>query len=231
MENSAIHPYQALPPTSFWKTSITKMDLSDFDPVTSVPFRIAATDRVATAGSCFAQHISRALVAEGIRFLQTEIADAAENSGLPIYSARYGNIYTCRQLLQLFQRAYGLFAPCHTAWRRPDDRWVDPFRPNEFPRGFATVEEVEAATVLHLAAVRELFESCDVLVFTLGLTEVWLSDDDGAAVPLPPGVVASPPDNTRTFSPINLRDHELGRGSPRLHRRDAADQTRASASC
>ena len=31
--------------------------------------------------------------------------------GYGIYSARFGNIYTARQLLQLIQRAYGEFVP------------------------------------------------------------------------------------------------------------------------
>lgn len=33
-----------------------------------------------------------------------------------------------------------------------------------------------------------MFETCDVLVFTLGLTESWRSTEDGATVPLAPGV-------------------------------------------
>jgi hypothetical protein len=36
-----------------------------------------------------------------------------------------------------------------------------------------------------------MFESSDVFVFTLGLTEAWVSEDDGAVVPLPPGVLGA----------------------------------------
>ena len=68
-------------------------------------------DRIATAGSCFAQHISRSLSGAGFRYLVTEpapegmdaAAAAAANYGT--YSARYGNIYTARQLKQLLERA------------------------------------------------------------------------------------------------------------------------------
>ena len=206
-----IHPYRDLPPQSFWKTAVAEPSVVDFDPITSLPFQISSTDRVATAGSCFAQHISKALMREGIRFLQVEKAVEADAAELPVYSARYGNIYTCRQLLQLFQRAYGLFLPRHSAWKRGDGRYVDPFRPNEFPAGFATIEDVEAESRVHLAAVREVFETCDVFVFTLGLTEVWLSDDDGSAFPLPPGVVASPSAGEGPFSPANLSVEDLSR--------------------
>ena len=141
---------------------------------------------------------------EGIHFLQVEKAEDADAAKLPIYSARYGNIYTCRQLLQLFQRAYGLFQPHASAWLRSDGRYIDAFRPNEFPGGFATIDDVETELKSHMAAVREVFESCDVFVFTLGLTEVWLSDVDGSAVPLPPNVIGSPIDARSSFSPTNL---------------------------
>ena len=40
----------------------------------------------------------------------------------------------------------------------------------------------------HFAAVREMFENLDVFVFTLGLTECWVSRIDGAAFPICPGV-------------------------------------------
>jgi hypothetical protein len=40
----------------------------------------------------------------------------------------------------------------------------------------------------HFAAVRQMFEQLDVFVFTLGLTECWLSRLDGAAYPIAPGV-------------------------------------------
>ncbi len=45
-----------------------------------------------------------------------------------------------------------------------------------------------AARDAHLAAVRHLFETLDVFVLTLGLTEGWRYRADGAALPLAPGV-------------------------------------------
>ena len=91
---------------------------------------------------------------------------------------------------QLFQRAYGLFEPADIAWQRADGRFVDPFRPRIQAGGFATVEDLEAEREIHLAEVRRVFEECDVFIFTLGLTEAWVSPTDGAAFPLAPGTVA-----------------------------------------
>jgi len=107
-----------------------------------------------------------------------------------VYSARFGNIYTSRQLLQTIQRACGTFVPGEDPWRRDDGRWVDPFRPEVEPDGFTSIEALQESRQGHLLAVRRMLESMDVLVFTLGLTETWRARVDGAVFPLAPGVVA-----------------------------------------
>lgn len=164
----------------------------DVDPVTAVPFVIGPTDKVATAGSCFAQHISRKLRALGFAHLVTEGQPGDEDYG--VFSARFGNIYTGRQLLQLLQRAYGLIEPVDVAWRRVDGRYIDPFRPRIPPEGFASLDTLLAEREAHLAAVRQTFEECAVFVFTLGLTEAWVSVRDGSVFPLVPGAVAEDAD-------------------------------------
>ncbi|HET9030366.1 MAG TPA: GSCFA domain-containing protein, partial [Candidatus Aquilonibacter sp.] len=83
-------------------------------------------------------------------------------------------------------RAYGRFRPVDGAWKR-GDVFVDPLRPRVFEHGFATVEELEAERERHLGAVRSLFETLDVFVFTLGLTEGFCSTIDGTAFPAAPG--------------------------------------------
>lgn len=187
------NPYVSLPDTAFWRRSVGALAAEAVDPVIGVPFRIARRDAVATAGSCFAQHISRTLVADGFRYLVTEKGprtDGAHDENYGIFPARFANIYTVRQLLQLVQRAYGLFEPVDEAWQRPDGRFVDPFRPRIQEDGFASREAVIRDRDAHLAAVRAMFERCDVFVFTLGLTEAWVSPHDGAVFPLASGVVS-----------------------------------------
>ncbi len=177
------HPYRGLPPQNFWKSAVAGAG-ADFDPVTQVPFRIGAQDRVAAAGSCFAQHIARNLANAGLDFLCTEPAATGEENA---FSARFGNIYTARQLHQLMLRAYGVMRPLDTAWQRSDGLWVDPFRP-QLLGGLADAAAVLAVREPHLAAVRAMFEQCTVFIVTLGLTEAWLGGD-GAALPVPPGVL------------------------------------------
>lgn len=186
------NPYSFLPDHAFWRRSISSLHLGDVDPVTSIPFKLAQSDRIATIGSCFAQHISNTIVREGYNYLVTERAPSTPHAMLEnfgVYPARFGNVYTTRQFLQLVQRAYGLFEPADAVWRRPDGEYIDPFRPQIQKAGFPSEEAVHADRRAHLACVRRMFEEADVLVFTLGLTETWIADGDGAAVPTAPGVV------------------------------------------
>ena len=187
------NPYSGKPDHQFWRRAMAGRTAEEVDPVVAAPWRIAPTDRIVTAGSCFAQHIARTLAASGYNYLVTEAAPAHAFSGTEqygLFTARYGNVYTVRQLLQLFDRAYAVFEPAALAWTREDGRLVDPFRPTV--AAFADRDELVAERDAHLEAVRAAFELADVLVFTLGLTEAWVARKDGAVFPLAPGVIANP---------------------------------------
>jgi hypothetical protein len=115
-------------------------------------------------------------------------------NGYGIYSARYGNVYTSTQLLQLAERALGQ-RHFDEVWETPPDkdgvcRFVDPFRPNITPGGYASGQEVLDQQAQHLAAVKKLLTTLDVFVFTMGLTEYWYNKSTGAAYPISPGVTA-----------------------------------------
>jgi hypothetical protein len=190
----ATNPYRHLPDHQFWRRGVERVAMNAVDPVVRPGFPLAPQDRIATAGSCFAQHISRTLQRHGFNYYVSEQHDGTGNPddarerNFGVFSARFGNIYTARQLVQLFDRAYGSFQPADDCWTRADGRLVDPFRPEIEPRGFASEHELHASRALHFQAVRTLFESLDVLVFTLGLTEAWRNRHDGAVFPLAPGV-------------------------------------------
>lgn len=190
------HPYTKLPTRAHWRRSISRVPYHEVDPVGTPRFVISPKDKVATAGSCFAQHIARRLHDSGFHYFVAEQAHPmfpqhlAREFTYGVFSARYGNIYTARQLLQLFDRAYGAFNPREDYWAEEDGSFADPFRPACNPGGFASVEELRADREQHFAAVRRMFEELDVFVFTLGLTECWLSREDGSAYPVCPGTAA-----------------------------------------
>lgn len=188
------HPYKSLPDKAFWRRAVASPKPSQVDPIGVFDLKIGPSTRVATAGSCFAQHIARHLKGSGYNYyiaeqghpIIPESVRTAQNYGL--FSARYGNIYTARQLWQLFERAYGRFTPTEDHWQEAEDRFLDPFRPTTQPGGYVSLDELDADREQHLAAVRTMFETLDVFVFTLGLTECWRSRTDGAVFPLCPGV-------------------------------------------
>lgn len=187
-------PYDQQADYAFWKRSVADIPPQAIDPAITFPFRINKDAKVATAGSCFAQHIARHLHKSGFNYLVTENAHPLLNNEISgkynygAFTARYGNIYSSRQLLQLFQRAYGQFAPVEDFWQVDSNIFIDPFRPNIQPKGFSSLEELHADRRQHLKCVKEAFESLDVFIFTLGLTEIWQSRQDGAVFPLCPGV-------------------------------------------
>jgi hypothetical protein len=209
----ADHPYRSLPDSAYWRRSVAAKG-ENVDPLVGDFPRIGRGDKVATAGSCFAQHVARHLAASGFNYLVTEQAhpiidrQAALAAGYGLYTARYGNIYTTLQLVQLVDRAYGRFTPAEDIWISPDGNGVvDPFRPTVQPGGFASEAEMRADRAQHLSAVREALETLDVIVFTLGLTESWVSKTDGAAFPLCPGVAGGAFDpNIHAFRNLRTAD-------------------------
>lgn len=206
-------PYAELPDHHFWRRMMEQVPASEVDPVRTPSWLVRPEDKVATAGSCFAQHIARTLKRQGFNYFVTEggeSLDATERieRQFGVFSARYGNLYTARQLVQLIDRAYGRFQPLDTAWRRADGRLADPFRPQVEPAGFASAVPLQASRDEHLAAVRRLVEEMDVFVFTLGLTEAWQRRADGAVFPLAPGVVAGEYD-PKLYSFVNFGFEEV----------------------
>ena len=187
-----MHPYSVQPKKAFWRRVVEEAHPLSIDSWYEKKFSIS-DQTIAAAGSCFAQHIGHALRSSGFRFLDFEPApsflpaDARLEFGYGMYSARYGNVYTSRQLVQLARRALGDFEHRGAHIWTKGDGFVDAFRPTIEPAPFRTVDELVTLRASHLAAVLELFQATDVFIFTLGLTEAWLLKEDGAAFPVCPG--------------------------------------------
>ena len=195
------HPYDRQPDSAFWRRTIGDRAPDEIEGWYRKRFALDGK-RIATAGSCFAQQLGRQLRAAGYSYIDSEPAPpglpASEHLdwGYSMYSARYGNVYTSRQLVQLIDRATGAFVPAEDHWEK-DGGVVDPFRPTIEPEPFGSVAELRALRADHLEAVAEVFRTADVLVFTMGLTEAWLSKQDGACYPLCPGTVGGTYDDSR----------------------------------
>lgn len=186
------HPYSNLKDCNFWYRAMTAPAPGHVDPVVDRKL-IKPSERVSTMGSCFAQHLSKNIAKSGFNYFVAEQApaglgaDEAMQRNFGVFSARYGNVYTARQAVQLFDRAFGLFTPDEHIWSK-GDVLVDAFRPQIEPHGFATREELLADRTTHLNCVKRIFLESEWFIFTLGLTEAWRARRDGSIFPVAPGV-------------------------------------------
>ncbi|MCC6919398.1 MAG: GSCFA domain-containing protein [Alphaproteobacteria bacterium] len=202
-----------MPARAFWRTGAGPRTPEQMEHLSDCRARLTPDAVVATAGSCFAQHISRRLRRMGFNFLDAEPpppwmnAAAQRDFGYGIFSARYGNIYTSRQLKQLLLETLGTFVPAERVWET-DGRFYDPFRPSVEPQGFESAAEVLLARDTLLRGVRRILKTADVFVFTLGLTECWRSREDGAVYPTCPGTQAGAFD-ARRHEFVNLTYGEI----------------------
>lgn len=204
----AMTPYADLPEYCFWKAGVARSDPLTIDQLYHARFRIRPQDWIATAGSCFAQHLAGPLRDNGYRVMDVEPSpqwlDPATRRahGFDLFSARYGNIYTARQLLQLAREALEDTAPAEPVWQSKG-RFYDAQRPGVDPGGLDSAEEVLAIRAAHLEAVRHLFCQMNVLVFTLGLTESWMDTAGTTVFPTAPGTIAG------SWDPARYRFHNF----------------------
>ena len=195
-------PYDGLPKTAYWKTAVQDRAALDPGALYTPRFAVNRNMRVVTAGSCFAQHIGRELRKAGFRITDAEplpavIPDALANDhGYRLYSARYGNIYTTAQLLQLYDEACGRVTPADRVWNH-QGRFYDAQRPGLDPGGLSSPDEVLRHRAHHLARVKEAFEQADLFVFTFGLTEAWVHKASETVYPTAPGTIAGQFDPAR----------------------------------
>jgi len=202
------NPYIGLPKSAFWKSAISNVNALEMEGIYAPKFPISKSIDICAAGSCFAQHIGRQFKERGYRFVDLEkpisLMEKGDLSrfGYDMYSARYGNIYSIRQLLQLFQRADGSFKPEETHWET-NGRWYDPFRPSIEPNGFASLAELHMDLAYHFGQINLLLKSCRLFVFTFGLTEGWINKNDGSVLPTCPGTIAG------NFDPSKYEFHNF----------------------
>ena len=201
-------PYADLDSTAFWRTGVADRHPLDIDGLYRPKFTLKKWDSIATAGSCFAQEIGRYLRRAGINVVDTEAVPPAawtpelNQYGFGLFSARHGNTYTARELLQCWLEAIGEFEPAEPVWER-DGRFYDARRPSVEPNGMASAEAVLESRRRHLRRLVEGYSAASVFLFTFGLTETWEHATSGTVYPTAPGTIAG------DFDPATFRLNNL----------------------
>ena len=213
------NPYSNLPKNAFWKTGVAQENPYAVEGIYKKKFDIPPDARIATAGSCFAQHISHHLKKNGYNILDVEPPppelpdNLHQKFGFSMYSARFGNIYTVRQLLQLAQEVAGELTPQNYIWEK-NGKFYDALRPTVEPGGADSIEEIAKLRQYHISRVKKLFENLELFIFTFGLTEMWIHTESGTVYPTAPGALVGEFDKTlyefknAQFSEI-IRDFNL----------------------
>jgi len=189
-----MHPYSGLPPDRFWRDGVASQIWSDIDFMAESKFKLSPEERIGTAGSCFARHIAKNLATLGLTHYVSETAPhmlselRREELQYGTFSARYGNIYTARQLRQLIEFAFAERPACHLFCEQ-ENGWFDLLRPGVQKTGFECRADLECDRLFHLDRVKRLFLDADCMVFTLGLTEAWVDQASGAVFPVCPGTL------------------------------------------
>ncbi len=188
------HPYEQLPPSAFWRTGVAEQSPLAIRDVWTPKYEIRPNEAVVTAGSCFAQHIGRALAARGYNWLDAEPAPAnlsdanRRKFNYGVFSFRTANIYTSAMLRQWIEWALGKSTPPEEIWEE-GGRFFDPFRPSVEPDGFESVDELLASRAQTLKAVESALRHGSVFTFTLGLTEGWCNLRHGYVYAACPGTL------------------------------------------
>lgn len=203
-------PYKDQPREAWWYKQNVYLDKLDTQVATK--FKLSPQDRIASAGSCFASRIAKKLKLTGYNYLDYEPAphyfpdELSESMGYGLFSARYGFLYNTAQLWQLTQRAFQITEFDEPAWIEKN-RYYDPFRPLIQPNGFASQLTLAQDIKMHLAAVKRVILDADVFIFTLGLTETWLSKKSGAILPVCPGCQVGTYSDQVEFKNLSLNEN------------------------
>jgi hypothetical protein len=189
------NPYDDLPPRAFWRRAVADAGIDGLGDLWTSRWGLPADARFATYGSCFAQHISRSLRAKGMGWIDAEPApprtpaEVAAAFGYSVFSSRTANIYTAAQLRLLLALAAGEVAVGVPEVWEDAGRFRDSLRPAIEPDGFASRDEALASRASMIRALRASVAGADVVVFTLGLTEGWVSLATGQPYAMCPGTV------------------------------------------
>lgn len=188
-------PYSGLEKRAFWKNTVSVGTPCDFENYYRPKFEITPEMGIFTAGSCFAQHIGRSLSQANFNVIDTEIIpdvvpdELANKYGYRLYSARYGNIYTSRQLYQLMRETFENYKPVEQVWTK-GTRYYDAQRPSLEPAGLDNENSVLNFRAQHIENIQKALQASDIVVFTFGLTEAWCHTESGDVFPTAPGTIA-----------------------------------------
>ena len=182
MARSAAHPRHRFENWQVWPGSYKNPPADGIFPAPeNQPLQITNRTPIASMGSCFAREIRKVLLDEGYNYITEETEHPASVHA----SAAWERTYNSFSMRQIFEYTFEDWQPDLRWWISPQTHQVqDPYRRIILYESVAAAEEDFKR---HRAYSRKALEAAEVLILTLGLTEIWEDQIDGAVICLPSG--------------------------------------------
>jgi hypothetical protein len=182
MARSDVHPVHRFEPWQVWPGSYDNPPADgNFPSPPDKGFEITRATRIASLGSCFAREIKR-------RLLQREFTYIAEETHHPASvhaSAAWERVYNTFCMRQIFEYSFEDWTPDLRWWQAPRSGKIqDPYRRVIL---YPSLAEADRDFARHREHSRRALQNAELLIVTLGLTEVWRDRLDGSVISLPAG--------------------------------------------
>jgi len=182
MASSDVHPVHHFQSWQVWPGSYDNPPTDGSYPRPgNLALQITRAARLTSMGSCFAREIKHVLVREGYTYLAEEVDHpAAKHAG-----AAWERLYNTFSMRQIFEYTFEEWTPDLRWWQAPvSGKIQDPYRRIVL---YDDREAAEADFAHHRVCSRRVLENAEVLILTLGLTEIWEDTVDGSVICLPSG--------------------------------------------
>ena len=182
MARSAAHPNTRFEPWQVWPGSYDNPPADGTYRFPEPPgLRISRKTPIASMGSCFAREIKRKLLYFNFNYITEETDHPASVHASAAWERTY-NTFSMRQILEY---TFEEFSPEVRWWEVPRTGAVqDPYRRIIL---YGSLEEAGADFARHREHSRRALLRAEVLILTLGLTEIWEDSRDGYVICLPSG--------------------------------------------
>lgn len=182
MAHSDVHPVHTFENWQVWPGSYSNPPADGtyrFPPQPGL--RITRKTPIASMGSCFAREIRKVLLKENYAYITEESHHPAAVHA----SAAWERSYNTFSMRQIFEYTFTDWQPDCRWWTAPVSRRIqDPYRRIILYDNRAAAEADFARHRIHS---RNALERAEVLILTLGLTEIWVDSGDKSVICLPSG--------------------------------------------
>ena len=182
MARCDVYPARSFEAWQVWPGSYDNPPAGKSYPFPAGPgFKINRRTPIASIGSCFAREIKDVLLKRGYSYIIGEADHPASKHA----SAAWERTYNTFCLRRIFEYTFEEWSPDLRWWKAPVSGQIqDPYRRIIL---YGSIEEAEADFDKHRRCSRLVLEQAELLIVTLGLTEIWEDTVDGSVICLPAG--------------------------------------------